>query len=99
MVWNDQIVTIAAENSSTKTVWFVNVIDIKCVDYSSNNIDNYDDNVPKSQEQYLLLQLEKLNDNKKGAAYQRSKKNIFIYKKNIEYPLTEFKPNYNKKKI
>ena len=52
-------------------------------------------NVPKSQP-YLLwnyLHLGKLNDNKKGVAYQRSKKNVFLYKECI----VEFEPNYNKK--
>ena len=45
-------------------------------------------NVPKSQP-YLLwnyLHLGKLNDNKKGVVYQRSKKNVFLYKECILYP-------------
>ena len=41
--------------------------------------------------------LEKLNDNKKGVVYQRSKKNIFLYKEIIVYPLAEFEPNCNNK--
>ena len=53
MVSNDQILDIAAENSSNNTVWFVCVIGVNYVDNSSNNIDNYGHNVPKSQP-YLL---------------------------------------------
>ena len=41
LVSNDQIVAFAAENSSIDTVWFVYVIDIKCVDHTSNDIDDY----------------------------------------------------------
>ena len=29
--------------------------------------------------------------------YQSSRKNVFIYKKNIVYPLVEYESNYNKK--
>ena len=39
LVSNDQIVAMAAENSSVNTVWFLYVIDIKCVDHLSNNTD------------------------------------------------------------
>ena len=49
LVSNNQIVAIAAENSSIDTVWFVYVIHVKCVDHSSNNIDDYGGNVSKSQ--------------------------------------------------
>ena len=38
MVSNDRIVAIAAENSPINNVWFVHVIDIKCVDHSTNKI-------------------------------------------------------------
>ena len=49
---------------------------------------------------YILCNyLEKLNDNKKGVVYQRSKKIFFLYKESIVYPLVEFETNYNKKKI
>ena len=66
---NDQILATAAENSSINTVWFVYIIDKKCVDHSSNKIDNYSQNVPKSQWYLLCNYLEKLNDTKKDAAY------------------------------
>ena len=97
MVSNDQIVAIATENSSIDTVWFMYVIEVKCVDHSINNIDDYGHNVPKSQPYLLCNYLEKLNDNKKGVVYQRSKKNIFLYKEIIVYPLVEFEPNCNNK--
>ena len=97
MVSNDQIVAIATENSSIDTVWFMHVIEVKCVDHSINNIDDYGHNVPKSQPYLLCNYLEKLNDNKKGVVYQKSKKNIFLYKESIVYPLVEFEPNYNNK--
>ena len=97
MVSNDQIAAIATENSSTDTVWFMYVIEVKCVDYSINNIDDYGHNVPKSQPYLLCNYLEKLNDNKKGVVYQKSKKNIFLYKESIVYQLVEFEPNYNNK--
>ena len=42
--------------------------------------------------------LEKLNNNKKGVVYQRSKKNVFLYKESIMCSLVKFEPNYNKKK-
>ena len=73
---------IAAENSSINTVWFVYVIHVKCVDHSSNNTDECGHNVPKSQPYLLCNYLEKLNDNKRGVVYQRSKKkkNVFLYK-------------------
>ena len=99
LVSNDKIVAIAAETSSTNTVWFVYVTDIKCVDHSSNNIDNYGDNVPKSQRYLLCNYLEKLNDNKKVLYIKEEKKNIFVYKESIVYLLAEFEPNYSKKKI
>ena len=38
---SDQIAAIAAENPSINTVWFVYVIDIKCADHSSNNMQEY----------------------------------------------------------
>ena len=97
MVSNDQIAAIATENSSTDTVWFMYVIEVKCVDHSINNIDDYGHNVPKSQPYLLCNYLEKLNDNKKGVVYQKSKKNIFLYKESIVYQLVEFEPNYNNK--
>ena len=56
LVSNDQIVAIAAENSPINfcsIVWFLYVIYVKYFDHSSNNIDNYGHNVPKSQP-YLL---------------------------------------------
>ena len=40
----------------------------------SNNVDDYSHNVPRSQLYPLCNYLEKLNDNKKSAAYQISKK-------------------------
>ena len=49
LVSYDQIIAIAAENSSVNTVWFVYVIDIKCIDHSSNNINDYGHDVPKSK--------------------------------------------------
>ena len=55
--------------------------------------------MPKSQLYLLCNYLEKLNDNKKGAVYQRSKKNTFICRESIVNPLTEFEPNYNKKDL
>ena len=39
-VSNDEIGAIVAEKSSTDTVWFVSVIDKKCVDHPSRNIDD-----------------------------------------------------------
>ena len=60
-VSNDQIVATAVENSSIDTVWFVYVIEIKCVDHSSNNIDDHGRNVPKLQPYLLCNYLEKLN--------------------------------------
>ena len=90
---------MAAENSSFDPVWFVYIIQVKCVDHSRNNIDNYGYDVPKLQIYLLCNYLEKLNGNKKGAVYQRSKKNIFIYRESIVNPLTEFEPNYNKKDL
>ena len=82
MTSNDQIVAIDAENSSINNVRFVYVIDIKCVDHSSKNVDNYFHNVPKSQPYLLCNYLEKLNDHKKGVLYQRSKK-IFSFTKKV----------------
>ena len=84
LVSNYQFVAIAAETSSIDTVWFMYVIDIKCVHHSCNNIGNYSDNVPKSQWYLLCNYLKKLNNNKRGA---------------VSNPLDEFKPDYNKKKI
>ena len=97
MVSNDQIVAIAAENFSIDAVWFVYVIDKKFVDHSSNNINNYGHNVPKSQLYLLCNCLEKLNYNKKVAVYQKTKKCVFIYKVSLVYALIEFEPNYSKK--
>ena len=73
------------------------VIEVKCVDHSSSNIDDYGHNVPKSQPYLFCNYLEKLNDNKKGVVCQKSKKNVFLYKESIVYPLVEFESNYNKK--
>ena len=105
LVSNDQIVAIAAENSSIDTLWFVYVIDIKCVDHLlSNNIGDCGHNVPKSQPYLFCSYLEKLNDDKKSVAYiyiyiyiKIVKKNVFIYKESIVYSLIEFDSNYNKK--
>ena len=72
LVSNNQIVVIAAKNSSINTVWFVHKIGIKCVDHLSNNIDDYGHNVPKSQLYLLYNYLEKLNDNKEGVSYEKS---------------------------
>ena len=47
LVSNDQIVAIAAENSSNNTVWFVYVTGVNCVDLSSNNMEDYVHNVPE----------------------------------------------------
>ena len=47
LVSNDQIVVIAAENSSNNTVWFVYVTGVNCVDLSSNNMEDYVHNVPE----------------------------------------------------
>ena len=96
LVSNDQIVAIAGENSYINTVRFV--IEVKFVDRSSNNVVDYGHIVPKSQPYLLWNYLEKINDNKKGVVYQRSKKNFFLYKESIVYPLIEFEPNYNKKR-
>ena len=74
MVSNDEIVATAAENPSINTVWFMYVIEVKCVDHSSNNTGDIGHNVPKSQPYLLCNYLEKLNDNKKDVEYQRSKK-------------------------
>ena len=63
------------------------VIDIN--DYCNHNI-------PKSQFHLLCNCLEKLNDNKKGVAYEKSKTSFFICKESILYPFVEFGPNYNK---
>ena len=90
---------IAAENSSINTVWFVYVIHVKCVDHSSNNIDECGHNVLKSQPYLLCNYLEKLNDNKRGVVYQRSKKKKCFPLQSIVYPLVEFEPNYNKKDL
>ena len=53
------------------------VIEVKYVDHSSNNIDDYGHSVPKLQPYLLCNYLEKLNDNKKGVLYERSKKICF----------------------
>ena len=53
-------------------------------------------NIPKSQLHLLCNCLEKLNDNKKGVAYEKSKTSFFICKESILYPFVEFGPNYNK---
>ena len=82
LVSNDQIVATAAENSSIDTVWVVYIIDINCVDHSSNNIDDYGYTVPKSQPYFLCKYLEKLND-KKGAVYKRSKKKMLSFTKKV----------------
>ena len=74
LVSNDEIVATAAENPSINTVWFMYVIEVKCVDHSSNNTGDIGHNVPKSQPYLLCNYLEKLNDNKKDVEYQRSKK-------------------------
>ena len=100
MVSNDQILDIAPENSSNDTVWFMCVIGVNCVDNSSNNIDNYGHNVPKSQPYLLWNFLEKLNDNKKGVVlYQRSKNNVFLYKESILYLIIKSEPNNKKKDL
>ena len=100
MVSNDQILDIALENSSNDTVWFMCVIGVNCVDNSSNNIDNYGHNVPKSQPYLLWNFLEKLNDNKKGVVlYQRSKNNVFLYKESILYLIIKSEPNNKKKDL
>ena len=52
-------------------------------------------NVPKSQPYLLCNYLEKLNDNKRSVVYQRHKKDVFLYKESIVYPLVEFEPNHN----
>ena len=84
-ILNDRIVAIAAENSSIDTVWFVYVIDIKCVYHPSNNIDDYGHKSQatshKSQPYLLCNYPEKLNDNKKGVVYQRSKKRFHLQRK------------------
>ena len=49
LVSNDETVATAAENPSINTVWFVYVIEVNCVDHSSNNTDDYGHNVPKLQ--------------------------------------------------
>ena len=97
LVLNNQIAAIASE-TSINTVWFMFLIDIKYVDHSSNNIDNCIQNVPESQ---LYLQCnypEKLNDNKIGVVYQRSKKSV-LYLQSIVYPLVDFETNCNKKHL
>ena len=99
LVCNNQILAIAVEHSSIETVWFVYVINIDCVDHSSNNIDDYNHNVPKFQPYILGNYLEKLSEKKKGVIFQRSLKNVFIYKESIVYPLVEFEQGCNKKKI
>ena len=38
---------------------------------------------PKSQPYLLCNNLEKLNGNKKSVVYQKTKKNVFIYKESI----------------
>ena len=38
---------------------------------------------PKSQPYLLCNNLEKLNGNKKSVLYQKTKKNVFIYKESI----------------
>ena len=75
LVSNDQIVAIAGENSYINTIRFV--IEVKFVDRWSNNVVDYGHIVPKSQPYLLWNYLEKINDNKKGVVYQRSKKKLF----------------------
>ena len=98
LVLNDQIVATATENLSINTVWFVYVIDIKCVDHTSNNIDDYSQKGPKSKLHLLCKWPEKLNDNKK-LLYIKEEKNTFIYKESIIYLFVEFETNYNKKAV
>ena len=88
LVSNDQILVIAAENSSINHVWFVHVIDIN---YCCNH------NIPKSQLHLLCNCLEKLNDNKKGVAYENSKTSFLYAKKVFCIYFVEFGPNCNKK--
>ena len=98
--FNNQIVAIAAENSSVGTVRFVSVIDITYVDHLSNYIDGwlrYGHNDPKSHPHLLCNYLEKLNGNKKRVAYQKTEQNVFIYEESIVYWLVQFESNYNNK--
>ena len=53
--------------------------------------------MPNLQPYLLCNYLEKLNDNKKGVLYQRSKTNVYLYKESIVDPHVEFYPNYNYK--
>ena len=54
---------------------------------------------PKSQPYLLCNNLEKLNGNKKSVLYQKTKKNVFIYKESILQLLVEFESNYNNRFI
>ena len=98
LVSNDQILAIANENTFINTVWYVYVIDTKCVDYSSNNIDNYSYSIPESQPYLLCNYLEKLDGNKKGVIYQRSNKKRFSFTNKVMNILNEFEQITSKNK-
>ena len=99
LVSNDQIVAIAAENSSNNTVWFVYLTRVNCVDLSSNNMEDYDHSVSKLQPYLLCNYLEKLNVNKKGVVYQRSKKRFSFTKKVLCIHSLSLNQTTTKKKI
>ena len=60
-------------------------------------MDDYGHIDPKLQLYLLCNYLEKLNDNEKGVLFHKSKKNVFIYKESIMYPLVEFESNCSKR--
>ena len=60
-------------------------------------MDDYGHIDPKLQSYLLCNYLEKLNDNEKGVLFHKSKKNVFIYKESIMYPLVEFESNCSKR--
>ena len=60
-------------------------------------MDDYGHIDPKLQSYLLCNYLEKLNGNEKCVLFHKSKKNVFIYKESIMYPLVEFESKCSKK--
>ena len=73
------------------------MIDNDCCNHLGTSSDTYGHVVPRSQPFLKCNYLERHGDAKKGVVYKQSKREVFIYKESIVYPLVDMDTCYSNK--
>ena len=95
LIANNTLCAIVADHNSADTVWFVLILDSDCCDENNPVTDAYGHTVPTGQLYNQCYYLEKHNELRKGVVYKVNKKNGYIYKESIVYPVVNMEVNHN----